>query len=148
MMAASEGLLHSQHQPSAGLLDLPSPALGYVLDNLDAKSALSFTLTCCTGAAGFAEHRLSVAKKCAEELIPIVSCLAAEDHHKHTKFNLTVCLEWKSRSALRKMFALSIVPGALDAPWAAAWQAWASRLNIYLLQFKLTDLLKYNPKVC
>ncbi len=119
-----------------------------VLDGLDAKSALSFALTCCTCAAGFAEHCLSVAKKCAEELMPTVSCLATEDDHKYTKLNLTICLEWKNGAALRKMYALSIVPGALDALWAAAWQAWATRLNNCSSQFKLTDLPKYNPKVC
>jgi hypothetical protein len=118
------------------------------LDGLDAKSALNFAPTCCTCAAGFAEHCLSVAKKCAEELMPTVSCLATEDDHKYTKLNLTIYLEWKSGSALRKMYALSIVPGALDVLWAAAWQAWATSLNNCLSQFKLTDLLKYNPKVC
>lgn len=140
--------MHSHHQPSAGLLGLPSLVLGCVLDGLDAKSALSFALTCRACTAGFAEHRLSVAKKCVEKLMPTVSCLATKNDHKYIKFNLTICLEWKSGSAMRKMYALSKIPGALDALWAAAWQVRATRLNNCLWRIKLTDLLKYKPRVC
>lgn len=139
--------MRSEHQPCAGLLDMSSSVLGCVLDGLDAKSALCFALTCSACAAGFAEHHLSVAKKCVEQLMPTVSCYATEDDHKYINFNLTISLEWKSGSAVRKMYALSIVPGALDALWAAAWQVWATRLNNCSSQFKLTDLLKYEPKV-
>ena len=62
-----------------------TPFAKLVLDGLDAKSALNFAPTCCTCAAGFAEHCLSVAKKCAKKLMPTVSCLATEDDHKCTK---------------------------------------------------------------
>jgi hypothetical protein len=134
--------MHSQQQPSAGLLGLPSPALGCVLGGLDVKSALHFALTCRACAAGFAEHRLSVAKKCLRKLMPTLSCLITEDND-----NLIICLEWKSGSAMRKMYALSSVPGALDALWAAAWQMRPIKLNTYLSRIKLTDLLKYNPRV-
>lgn len=147
MTAASEGLMHSQRQPSAGLLHLPSSVLGCVLDGLDVNSALSFALICRACAAGFAEHRLSVAKKCIEKLMPTLSCLATEDDHKYINVKLTICVEWKSGSAMRKMHALSVVPGALEAVWSAAWQVRVTRLNNRLSQVKLTDLLKCNPTV-
>lgn len=134
-------IVHSQHRSKAGLLNLPSPVLGCVLDDLNAKSALSVALTCQACAAGFAEHRLSIAKKCVEKLMPTVNCLATLDEHKYIEFDLTICVEWKSGEAKCKIYALSIVSGALGALWAAVWQVGATRLNNCLLHFKLADLL-------
>ena len=51
--------------------------------------------------------------------MPTVNCLATLDEHKYIEFDLTICVEWKSGTAMCKIYALSIVPGALDALWAA-----------------------------
>ena len=103
--------------PIVGLATLPSLAMECVLSTLDAKAALNLALTCKACTAGFAEHRLSIAKKVLVELMPEMDCPAVEQDGV-----LIVNISWRGKHVVRRIYALSDVPGALEALWAAVWQ--------------------------
>ena len=121
--------------PKAGLTTLPSLAMECVLSTLDARAALNLAMTCKACAAGFAEHRLGIAKKVLVDLMPKMDCPPVQEVGVPT-----VNISWRSRDVVHRIYALSDVPGALKALWAAVWQMKPSQ--VCFNQHNLAKLLE------
>ena len=124
--------------PIAGLATLPSLAMECVLSTLDARAALNLALTCKACTAGFAEHRLSIAKKVL--VMPEMDYPPVEQDGV-----LNVSISWRGKHVVRHIYALSNVPGALEALWAAVWQLKASQ--VIFDQHKLAKLFERDTYV-
>ena len=126
--------------PNAGLTTLPSLAMECVLSTLDARAALNLAMTCKACAAGFAEHRLGIAKKVLVGLMPKMACPPVQEDGVPT-----VYITWSRRRVVHHIYALSDVPGALKALWAAVWQMKPSQ--VCFNQHNLAKLMERDTHV-